>query len=173
MAVHADPAPDAVVARIHDGDARVVKVRNVGRSVVGEVDITRRYDALDQSRDAVRVGVDHVNHTRIVDHDVTPSVADGHRLGYVAEFHAVGAQEDFVFDRPRRRVVERKRSVVPHEIAFAGDEHAARGLAERLFGERSVVHAGAAEHCKGACRRISHEAFHRRKLKCVSGRLSA
>ena len=76
--------------------------------------------------------------------------ANGMKLGDVAQFHAVRADEDFVFDAPCCRIVERQRSVVPAEVALARDEHAALRLRERLFMQRSVVHAGAAESCAGA-----------------------
>ena len=150
VAVHRNPAADTVAAGIHDRDARIVKVGDIGRRVVGEVDVTRRDDPFDHSRDAESRRVDDIDRARIVHHDVSASFVEGHRLGDVAQFHAVRADEDFVFDAPCRRIVERQRSVVPAEVALARDEHAALRLRKRLFMQRSVVHAGAAESCAGA-----------------------
>ena len=160
MSVHVDARADSVGAGVDDGDARVVEVGDVGGLPVDEVDVAGRHDLLDEPGDAERGGVDDVDHARIVDHDVSFSVVEDHRLGDVAEFHAVCAEENVVFDLAGFGVVVGERGVVPHEIPLASDEEAAPGAAESLFGLGSVLHAGPGEE-REAPEYVSHRAFHR------------
>ena len=117
------------------------------------MDEARRDDPFDQPRDLERVGVDHVDHPRVVDHDVSAAAAHGHRLRHVAQLHAVRPQEHLVLDLPAGGVVERERRVARDEIAFAGDEDPPLRAVEQLLVGRAVIHAG------GACRRTARKPY--------------
>ena len=93
---------------------------------------------------------------------------EDHRLGDVSELHAVGAEEDVVFDRSGGGVVVGERGVVPHEVALAGDEDAASGKVETLLGLGAVLHAGPCNEGRQREHDISQTAFHRRTV-FVSG----
>ena len=112
------------------------------------MDVARRGETRDAAPFAQRRGIDGEDHPRAVHYDPSQAAVQGHRLGYVAQFHGIGAVEQFVFDRARLGVVERERGVAVLEIAFVEDEEPGGVEMQRLRFSVFPLHAGA--ECKEA-----------------------
>lgn len=110
------------------------------------MDVARRGQVFDASYLLEGVQVDCENHMGVVHHDPALVVVDGHRLCHVAEFHAVGTEEDFVLHLFGRRVVIGQGSIAVLEVALVGDEQSGSRSIEILHGIAVVpLHAG----CQG------------------------
>ena len=107
------------------------------------MDVARRGQVFDASYLLEGVQVDGENHMGVVHHDPALVVVDGHRLCHVAEFHAVGTEEDFVLHLFGRGVVVRQRGIAVLEVALVGNEQSGSRGVEILHGIAVVpLHAG-------------------------------
>ena len=148
--VRLDIPRDLVSPGVDDIDARIPDLGDIGLFVAQEVDVARRSEALDTPHLLEGVDVDRVDHARIIDHDPADAVADDHRLRHIAQFEAVGAEEDLVLDLFLLRIVVGERRVAVHEVALVGDEQPRSGNPEILHFVRPIIHTCAAERrtCK-------------------------
>ena len=137
---------DFIRSRIYNEDAVVPQLGDIGFLVAQEMDIARGGQILDASYLLEGVQVDGENHMGVVHHDPALVVVDGHRLRHVAEFHAVGTEEDFVLYLFGRRVVIGQGSIAVLEVALVGDEQSGSRGIEVFYGIAVVpLHAG----CQG------------------------
>ena len=124
-----DVARDCVPLGVHNEDAVVPKLCDIGLSVRQKVDVARRGEAHDATFLHEGLRVDGEDDVRVVDHDPGRAVADGHRLRRVAQAEAVGAAEHFVLDLPRLGIVVGEGGVAVLEIALVDHEESrARGF---------------------------------------------
>ena len=119
---HLDVTGNLVALGIDDKDAVVPYLRDVGLLVREEMDVTRRGEVGDAADFLERIRIYGKDHVRVVHHNPPHSVADNHALCHIAQFHAVGTEEDLVLHRPRLGVVVREGGIAILEIALVSNE---------------------------------------------------
>ena len=148
-----DVTRNPVGFRIHDVDAGVPKLGDVGFFIAQEMDVAGGGEPRDAADLAERVGVDGEDDARIVHHHPTHAVMDNHGLGHVAQLETVGANEHLVFHPHRFGIVVGERCVAVHEVALVGDEKApagGNGTVPEIFARVELfLHAVAVFHAAG------------------------
>ena len=97
-------------------------MRDVSLLVGDEVDIAWRGEIYDASHLLEGVRVDGKDNVRVIDHNPTYTIADNHRLTYIAEFHCISTKEHLVFHLLGRRIVVRERCIAVLEISLIADK---------------------------------------------------